>query len=304
LAIKLLFHERERIRLEGNVPDVLNYELPGPLREQIIQIWGDILPPWRHFEDDLYGMTQRPWQNQQWDEILKLLCRSLGRARLANHENPQHQIESFFRVADVAQAWSVVEAVFAVASANSSMEEEWKEAVSDLSERVQQHGVGFEFDGVEVLRIDNRLIHAEVVRPALLLLSRNGFEAAEAEYVKAHEHYRHERYKEAINDALKAFESTMKCIGKIREIELDPHATAKPLIDAMVKGGVLPESLTSHFYGLQDALVLGLPRQRNRRAGHGDGEKVVVVERHEAAHCLHLAAANIVFLVESHVAKK
>lgn len=278
--------------------------MPAPLREQIIQIWGDILLPWRHFEEDIYGMTQTPWHNQHWDEILKLLCRSFARPRLAEYESPQQQIETFFRAVGVSEAWSVVEAVFGVASESSSLEDEWKQAVSDLNQRVQQHGVGYEFDGVEVLRVDNRFVHAEVVRPALLLLSRDGFEGAEAEFVKAHEHYRNDRYEEAINEALKAFESTMKCIAKIRDIELDPHLTAKSLIDAMVTQNVLPESLTSHFQGLQDALLLGLPRQRNRRAGHGDGEKVVVVERHEAAHCLHLAAADIVFLVESHLAKK
>jgi AbiJ N-terminal domain 4 len=304
VAITLLFHERERLRLTGNVPDVLSYELPSTLREQIIQIWGDILLRWQPFRNDPYGMTQAPWQNQQWDEILKLLCRSFAKPRLAQPESPQQQIETYFRNASVSEAWSVVEAVFSVAADNSSVEEEWKEAVADLNGRIQQHGVGYEFDGIEILRVDNRFIHSEVVKPALLLLSRDGFEGAEAEFLKGHEHYLQGRYKDAMNEALKAFESTMKCIAAIREIPLQPRWTASHLIGAMVEGEVLPERLLAHFSGLRGALESGVPTLRNQQSGHGQGPEVIEIPRHVAAHCLHLAAANIVFLVESHLAKE
>ena len=47
-----------------------------------------------------------------------------------------------------------------------------------------------------------------------------------------------------------------------------------------------------------------MPTVRNRMGGHGQGKDRKQVPTHFAAFALHLAASNIVFLVESHVAKK
>ncbi len=96
----------------------------------------------------------------------------------------------------------------------------------------------------------------------------------------------------------------MKCVAAIRGIPVDTKATAKTLIDLMIDSGILPGSLTSHFDGLRTALTAGLPTMRNRQSGHGQGAQVLEVPRHLAAHALHLAAANIVFIVESHFATK
>ena len=66
---------------------------------------------------------------------------------------------------------------------------------------------------------------------ALLLLHDEEFRGAEEEFLNAHKHYRDGRQKEAIADALKAFESTLKTICDRRSWSYDPKATAKPLLD-------------------------------------------------------------------------
>lgn len=35
---------------------------------------------------------------------------------------------------------------------------------------LREHGVGFEFDGDVIVRVDSQVIHASAVKPALLLL--------------------------------------------------------------------------------------------------------------------------------------
>jgi hypothetical protein len=50
------------------------------------------------------------------------------------------------------------------------------------------------------------------VKPALSLLHDAGFDGPADEFMKGFEHYRHGRNKEAVAEALKAFESTMKAI--------------------------------------------------------------------------------------------
>jgi hypothetical protein len=61
------------------------------------------------------------------------------------------------------------------------------------------------------------------VRPInRVLLHDAAYEGAEAEFLSAHEHYRHARNKEALTDALKSFESVMKSICTKRR---DPSAS-------------------------------------------------------------------------------
>jgi hypothetical protein len=64
--------------------------------------------------------------------------------------------------------------------------------------------------------------------------------------------------------------------------------------------------MQSHFTALRSTLESGLPTVRNRggRGGHGQGSDVVDVPDYLAAYCLHLAATNIVLLIEAHNASK
>lgn len=135
---------------------------------------------------------------------------------------------------------------------------------------------------------------------ALLLLHDEEFRGAEEEFLNAHKHYRDGRQKEAIADALKAFESTLKTICDRRSWSYDPKATAKPLLDVVLQNGLVPPELEPQFSGLRAALESGLPMIRNRKGGHGQGQEPVTVPPHIVAFALHLAAANIVFLVEAH----
>lgn len=42
---------------------------------------------------------------------------------------------------------------------------------------------------------------------------------------------------------------------------------------------------------------------RNKTSGHGQGIEIVDVPQHLASYALHLAAANVVLLIEAHKAK-
>ena len=68
----------------------------------------------------------------------------------------------------------------------------------------------------------------------------------------------------------------------------------------MFENGLIPRELQSEFEGLRVLLSSGLPTLKNRKAGHGQGSVPVEMPAHIAAYALHMAAANIVFLVESH----
>jgi hypothetical protein len=132
------------------------------------------------------------------------------------------------------------------------------------------------------------------------LLNTKGFEGPAEEFRVAFEHYTHKRYKEAIAEASKAFESTMKAICAARGWTHPPNATAKPLIDVIFSKGLIPTELLSHFTGLRSAMESGLPTLANSTSRHGQGAVTKTVPAHFAAYALHLTASNIVFLVEAH----
>ena len=68
------------------------------------------------------------------------------------------------------------------------------DALAEVNERFRQHGVGYQYEQGEIIRVDSQFVHSEVVKPALALLSAPEFADANAEFRRAHEHYRAGRY--------------------------------------------------------------------------------------------------------------
>src|SRR5205823_1200161 len=104
------------------------------------------------------------------------------------------------------------------------------DAILELNHRFQKHGLGYEFLGGELIKLNSQYIHAQAVKPAISLLQDEGFRGAEEEFLHAHDHYREGRYKEAIVDALKAFENTMKSICNARTWHYSSNDPANQLI--------------------------------------------------------------------------
>ena len=150
-----------------------------------------------------------------------------------------------------------------------------------------------------IVRVDSDLLHTEAVKPALGLLRSPEYAGAQKEYLKAHEHYRHGRSKEALAECLKALESLMKAACAKRGWKHDPNATSKVLIQVLFDHGLIPAFWNQHFSALRSTLESGVPTARNRLAGHGQGTAIVDVPEHLVAYVLHLSASAIVFLAQS-----
>ena len=162
-----------------------------------------------------------------------------------------------------------------------------------------EHSVGYEFHNGLPQTIKSKFIHSEVVKPALVLLHEEGFGGAVSEFEKAHEHYRHKRYGEAITQANNAFESTMKCvlerIGHRFDEDNDP---ASKLIEHCIAAQVIPASFSASCNSFAQMLKSSLPSIRSKMAAHGAGLEPKDVDKSYAELALHLAATYIVFLVE------
>jgi hypothetical protein len=174
-----------------------------------------------------------------------------------------------------------------------------EKATRELNSRFQEHAFGYRFENGEIIRIDSEFIHQEIVKPALAVLSGRMYQGAQDEFLKAHEHYRHGNTKEAMNEALKAIESTMKAICDKRKWAYDTNAPAQKLIQNCFDNGLIPLFWQSQLTALKTLLESSVPTGRNKLSGHGQGTTPVEVPQHIAGYVLHMTAAAVVFLADS-----
>lgn len=298
-----LFSKRQK-RLRGEAPDVYSYdELPKELRIQTIKAWDKVFESlaWKSFSNGC--IKARPLDF--FGKIREVLTEEYGCFILAKDaRNAEDEITEFFLdTANVEKCLDVIELLFA-SLREMGRSELWRnqlmpgieEAISTVNARFKEHAIGYEFRDGKIFRIDCEFLHSEVVVPALTLLQGPEYQGANAEFRSAHEHYRAKRYKECINDCLKAFESTMKAICSKRGWPHAPTATAKPLVAVCRDNGLFPVFMESHLNALITCLESGVPTARNKTSGHGQGTSPTKVEPEFASYVLHLTAANIVFL--------
>ena len=302
-----LFSKRQR-RARGEVPDIYVYDkMPNELRVQIVHIVRDA------FGKDIHNQYNAA-KAYHW--IKEVLCREYSRFELIkNPESDAQSVISFFlQEESTERALDVVEICFQVINTrirddsayqyNTIREMTPDEAVFELNERFKEHGVGYQFESNEIIRVDSAFIHSEAVKPALAVLRGAGFKGANEEFLAAHEHYRHGRHKECLVDCLKAFESTMKAICITRRWTTQSGDTAKALIATCLSNGLLPSYLESQFSSLRSLLESGVVTVRNRNGGHGQGVDPVVVPAYLARFALNLTATSILFMAEANIASK
>lgn len=173
------------------------------------------------------------------------------------------------------------------------------DAIEELNHRFREHGVGYQYENGQIIRVDSEYLHSEAVKPALTMLSDTMYKGANAEFLSAHEHYRAKKYKECLNDYLKAFESCLKAICDKRGWAYGGKDTGNRLVEIVFKNELIPDFMQSHFSALRKTLKAGVPTIRNKLGGHGQGSQEVHVPGHIAAYALHLTASNILLLAKA-----
>lgn len=301
---------KKKNELSGKVDVFIYDEIPNEFRVQVIHIWEEAIGPF--FDHGEFDFDRRVENNDAWITIVKILSKELGVFRLGNeYSNPKKQCIEFIQQAKADHVLDIVELSFKIIDRQIRRMNQYEQkqhgisqdpdnAISELNHRFFEHGLGYQYQNGEIIRVDSQYIHEEVVKTALTLIHEEGFQGAEDEFRKAHEHYRHGRSKEALNEALKALESTAKSICSERKWTYASNATAKVLIDVIFQNGLIVPELQSHFTALRSVLESGVPTIRNKQGGHGQGLTVKVVPEHLVGFILHSSASAIVFLIQAH----
>jgi hypothetical protein len=288
----------ERLRQQKTAPDVFEYEEFGnSLRVKIQYAIKDLLGTRSDYLDD-YGPAPKAYMI-----VVERLRREYGRLRLSGSEhasdNRFDDLMNFIASDDVQY---VLVAMVGRISTEHGQDLDVDRYEATINKEFRRHAVGYQLHDGAAFRVDNTYSHAEVTKPALALLSDERWRGAEDEFLKAHEHYRHGRNKEALNEAAKSLESVMKAICSARKWTVAPNAATKDLIAVCLQNGLIPSYWQNQMAGLRTLLESGVATARNKQSGHGQGVTPVEVPDHIAGYVLHMAAAAIVFLVNADAA--
>ena len=324
-----LFSKRQQ-RMQGEIPDTYQYEtIPDELRVQIFYIWGKM---WgTPYYNNLDELQLSRLAIDAFRSIETTLCEEYGVLSLSGGDDPDEDGYDFYRVVrdfllktedtnkviDVIEvsfryidqviptkihvaAADVLDKVFVSSHRDISPDSiSPDDAINQLNQRFRQHRVGYQYESGQIVKVDSQYIHSEVVKPALMFLSDPIYEGANEEFLKAHEHYRNGRYKECLNDCLKAFESCLKIICQKRDWSYGEKDTANRLIEIVFDHDLIDSHMKSHFTALGSTLRSGVPTVRNRLSGHGQGPKEIVVPEYIASYILHLTASNVLLLAKA-----
>jgi hypothetical protein len=301
MAIYNLFSKRQKL-IRGEAPDIFVYDtLPKALRVQIVKIITETIG-----KDKAY--TERA--SKLYNMLHDALCREYGTFRLTERGNTPVEELVFFLLEEqnIEKVIDLIELSMRVIDRairddySYEMQVERKsspdEAIEELNERFKEHGIGYQFISGEILRVDSQFTHVEIIKPVLNLLKSKKFSGANEEFLLAHEHYRHGRNKECLNECLKAFESTMKIICDERNWPYNSKDTAARLIQVCFKNDLLPQYFQSQFTSLITLMESGIPTLRNRNSGHGQGSTPKQVDNYLARFALNNTGSNILLLIE------
>ena len=307
------FAKRMKRDRDTGKPVIYVYDgLPEELRAQIVHIYTEI-------SGEVLAGVSNSSTYREWEWINRTAANEMGKLRLGDpsREDFTQCLQFILNDENYEQVLSLIEITLGYID-ECIKQRNWEyghqllaSSISELNQRFQENSVGYQCLKFETglpfqfVRANSQYLHAETVEAAVSLLHDADFKGPLDEFMEAHKHYREGDGKAAIVSANNAFESAMKAICDKRGWDYDrDRATAKSLIDTLFRNGLIPSSMQSHFAGLRTTLESGLPTVRNNMGGHGQGADPVDVPKHIVSYALHLAATNIVFLIEAHNASK
>lgn len=305
MAIFELYSQRQANALKTENSDVYQYnDIPCTLRNQIKQIALEGLGL-GHFKQ-----YSRYEENEWWYNIEKIFLREKGLDSLQRTGDPADRILLYMQICQTEDWLDLLElitiSITALGKTEYSLDRaQWDvstsahDAIDEINYRLRQAGVGYQIEDTRLIKIDSQFIHAEIVKPTLMLLSKKGFKGPKDEFLCAHQHYRAGEYRQAVAMAANAFESTFKAIFEHKQWPYKKGARISDLMKVARTHKLWPNYLDNNFDQLVATLQNGLPKIRDNEASHGQGAETKQVPPYIAAYALHLAATNIVFLVEA-----
>jgi len=290
-----------------NKPQVgeLRYDIPNIVRSRILSVFEDLC----NEHNGGFPLLLL--------EVGKFLFKQYGVLRQSSFAAARHSddptIEHFF-CCDDEQALDFIEVCF-----ENRLYSGKQEGVEEINEIFMEYGIGYEltpfienhiekettlfggkrigtvieFEYPKIIRKDNQFAHQEIVEPVLSLLSNSRFKVANAEMLKAHTALRMGDYEDAITITGSAFESFLKTILSIKQIDFNPDKeTCAKLVKICHDNAIFPSFYSPTFE------AVGTIRNKLGDA-HGRGpEKAHTASLEHAEHMIRVTSSHMLFIAK------
>lgn len=263
---------------------------------------------WHFLQKHNFPYYYQPDPRDNWfenscieNEVSKEIPGLYGLAKIEyRQELGESDIHSFFldtypsRLFDIIQVWYDM-----LDKVDSATEDTKRDFQNELNMILQTEGVPWVFSDGNFFQMDSKFMEEHVHQQLQELYETKAFTGAQEEFVEARNDLSGNDCKNAILNACKSYESTMKCLlGEKHSGE------ATKLAQKIRKEGYLddlPSSLQEVFV---QKVMQCLPVIRNDLAGHGQGRESVSVEHDLAELSVNLAGAFNLFLMRRELKKR
>ena len=197
-------------------PDVYQYDsIPSKLKVQIVRVFQDLM--------GIPVSDGSVVSETAWRSFHNFFCREKGFFKLEGRSLYSACIDYFLSDIETEDALDWIEIAILVAAWTHETYDEYDrrtegittkidDGAEELNARFLDHDTGYQIANGKIIRIDRHFVHSEIVKPALIFLQEQDFQAANKEFMLAHKHYREQNYKDSVVAAHRAFESTLKAI--------------------------------------------------------------------------------------------
>lgn len=292
---------RREAEENGEIPDVWTYDtLPQNVR---IQIWQTFTR-----SGEVY------WVDDTSAGISSFLCHEIGVEYLSHckyfddfdQRDYTKELKEFFMCTqDYREAFSVIECILRVLNHGSKNNKpQYKESISEINYRLKEARIGYEFntDTNILIKKSDEAVYQLSIEPAFHLLSDLKFKESIDNFAKAFSDYQSGTTKDlenAITNALKALESTIKNICKLKGYEFNEEKPLKDQVAVLKNKKFLPEKYSNYFDKITD-LIIAVATPRNKTAGHGQSDEAAdTVDEKLVEFVLAQVASVIVFLTKN-----
>jgi hypothetical protein len=304
MKIYELFSNRER-RKNEQMSDVFTYDaIPNNLRVQIVHIFNDAI-----------GTSKHGYSNKYTEEIYKsvndIVMREYGTFFIGNNSGlyeerirkvilDEYDLNLFFDVVELCMR--IIDVHIRENEyghqVNAGTSLTCDNAVREFNFRFREVEIGYQYTEGKIIRVDSQHMHIEVIKPALMLLNDPIYAGANDEFRRAFDYYKTGDNKNALVEALKAFESTMKAIYTKRNWGYDAKDASAKLVKVALDNQLIPSWQQESLTGLRITLeTIGTPR--NKMGGHGQGSAIVTVPDYFVRYALNTTASAIILLAEA-----
>lgn len=143
----------------------------------------------------------------------------------------------------------------------------------------------------QIVVVDDQVVQKEVVAPALTVLAKPYFEAANMEFLDALKDYREGKNEDCLTKCGSSLESVLKVICKRNNWPFNENDTLERLLNTVVD-----ESALESYY--KQTLKITATIRNRRSTSHGGGSEVRTARRSIAQYVISCTAAAISLIVE------